>query len=117
MPGKGDPPKEHQFQQGKSGNPKGRPRGVFSLTEEMRRWLNRTDEESGRKNGEIFIENAMIAASEGNGEWIKQVMNRLEGPVPSESKIDVTSAGKPLGVAMLTGLSDDDLKRIASGGE
>lgn len=78
------------------------------MTEEMRRWLNRTDEESGRKNGEIFIENVMIAASEGNAALANHVFDRLEGPVRKTSEIDVTSAGKPLGE-----MSADEIERKA----
>jgi len=116
------PKEDTQFKKGKSGNPAGRPPGVFSLTEEMKKYLTEEERDddgkpTGRTNARAFIELVVEKAAEGNPEALKQVINRLEGPVPSESKIDVTSAGKPLGVAMLTGLSDDDLKRIASGGE
>lgn len=116
--------KEHltPWKPGQSGNPRGRPKGVFSLTEEMKKYLaeKELDEDgkpTGRTNARAFIELVVEKAADGNPEALKQVINRLEGPVPTESKVDVTSAGKALGVAGLIGLSVEQLERIANGSE
>lgn len=101
------PKEDTQFKKGKSGNPKGRPKGL-SLTEEISKYLaeKELDEDgkpTGRTNARAFIELVVEKAAEGNPEALKQVINRLDGPVPQ--------------VINVSNLSTDQLIAILGAGE
>jgi hypothetical protein len=70
--GYGKPPREHQFAPGKSGNPRGRPRGAkglkAELTEEMNEWVTITSDGKQRRvrKRRIIIKALAAKAAKGN---------------------------------------------------
>jgi hypothetical protein len=64
--GHGKPPREHQFKQGKSGNPRGRPKGAKSETTILQGLLNRKIEirEAGRDRKITVLEAILLRFAE-----------------------------------------------------
>lgn len=88
---KGQPPKEHQFKKGQSGNPRGRPK-VPDISEALAMILN---EEEG---GEIALERVLKAlrarAMKGDVAAIRELFDRAYGK--AKQSIDHTSGGEKI---------------------
>lgn len=83
-----------RFKAGESGNPGGRPKGSVNITRHIREALERADEKRSRELADRLIQ----LASEGNAAAIKQVMDRIDGPV----KEQVEHSGS------IDGITDDE---------
>ena len=77
MPGHCDPPKEHRFKPGQSGNPVGRPKGSVSFVRLIREELERDGEDAARE----LIRTAIDKAKEGSWRHLKELIDRVDGPV------------------------------------
>ncbi len=95
--GRGKPPKEHRFQPGKSGNPAGKPVGAVSIMAAVRKHLNENPEQL-HELAKSLVENA----KQGNAVALRQILDRLDGPVPTV-------------IDNLSTLTDDELRAIAEG--
>lgn len=102
--GPGNPPKHSRWKKGQSGNPKGRPPGVC-ITSAFRRAL-----ENG-STVDDFAADLLARAREGNSQAIKQIMDRIDGPV--ETKVDVTSGGEKL--KYYVGISPEEFSELSEG--
>jgi hypothetical protein len=95
-----------RFLPGNPGNTTGgRPKGSVSITRLMREAL----EESGEKEAKRLAKAILRNAAKGNSTAIKEVLDRIDGPV--KQQLDVTSNGQTMGVGMFVHLSDDELQR------
>ncbi len=94
--GKGKPPKEHQFQPGKSGNPKGRPKGSKNVQHVLSKILGEkiTVTDAGKKMVVDKLEGAMRVmvnkSFEGSPASLKLLLEVLEygngaAPEPAEN--------------------------------
>jgi len=64
---------------GESGNPAGRPKKEFSLTEGMREYISEQDPDKKKERKDILIEKTYQMAMRGDLSAIKEIWNRLEG--------------------------------------
>lgn len=81
--GPGRPPKEYQFKPGQSGNPSGRPKN--SIATLLRDILDADDQ----KNAKAFAQALLINACKGNGTAIRELLNRIDGPVAENRSPDI----------------------------
>ena len=74
----------HPFEKGKSGNPKGRPRNVSSLTVLLRKKMAQICEydKQQRPWQEMIVLATLKLAMEGNSSALREVWERLGGQVP-----------------------------------
>jgi len=74
----------HPFEKGKSGNPKGRPRNVSSLTVLLRKKIAQIceDDKEQRTWQEMIVLATLKLAMEGNSSALREVWERLGGQVP-----------------------------------
>jgi len=91
------PKEDTQFKPGQSGNPSGKPKGAVSLIGEIKRQL-KADPSILSDLAKSVIENA----KGGNPTALKQLFDRVDGPVPTV-------------IDNLSTLSDDELRAIAEG--
>ena len=84
-PGYGNPPKNHQFKPGQSGNPKGRPKGVARTMDDIvARALGRAVSRVGQDGEEqvsvieAVLDNAMLAAAKGDRHARRDVFRLLQ---------------------------------------
>ena len=84
-PGYGNPPKNHQFKPGQSGNPKGRPKGVARSKDDIiARALGRSVSRVGQDGEEqvlvieAVLDNAMLAAAKGDRYARRDVLRLLQ---------------------------------------
>lgn len=88
---KPQPPVEHQFKPGQSGNPKGRPKGT-SLTARLRKALDKNDGELA----ELLIKVAIREAGKGKFSFFKEIMDRTDGKVAEKHEVlDVSVEASP----------------------
>ena len=64
----------------------GRPPGSFSLTRLIREALEANDEKQAKQLAAAMI----LQAAKGNGTAIKEIMNRIDGPVPIVTENETT---------------------------
>src|SRR5262249_7396608 len=80
------------FQKGKSGNPKGRPRNVSSLTVLLHEKMKQICEydKQQRTWGEMIVLSTLKRALEGNSSALREVWERVGGkvPIPEEQVSD-----------------------------
>jgi len=88
--------------EGQSGNPNGRPRKEFSLTEAMREFIAEDDPDRKKARKDILVEKTYQMAQRGDISAIKEIWNRLEG-LPAGSAPNVNVA-----VVNQTPLTDED---------
>src|SRR3990167_7500733 len=82
----------------------GRPLGSFSLTEMLRREIQKVPEGQKLSYAEAFLRKMLSKAiNEGDHASQRLIMNYLEG-LPKQP-IDITSGGKP--IPLLKGITDD----------
>lgn len=76
--------------EGQSGNPNGRPRKEFSLTEGLREYIAEQDPDRKKERRDALIEKTYQMALRGDLGAIKEIWNRLEGmPKGSETNVAV----------------------------
>lgn len=81
-----DPSPDTRFRKGGPPGP-GRPKGTLSLTEGLRKALGGDKllgkkAPGGRSVAEWLIESMIRAAIDGRGGYMKEIMDRVEGPIP-----------------------------------
>jgi hypothetical protein len=85
-PIKGEQLTPFQWQKGQSGNPKGRPRKIHSLTNLLRDELAAIDPKSGLTYEQLLakaiVRGGIAAAARGNDALAKVILERTEGKVP-----------------------------------
>jgi hypothetical protein len=95
--GYGQPPKQHQFKPGQSGNPKGRPKGAKNEATILHNIFNRLIEmrEGGRVRKVSVLEGMLLRFAEdalkGNPKSAAFLLNRYrltEGPSPATEDLD-----------------------------
>ena len=104
MPRK-DPPKEHRFKKGQSGNPGGRPRGSVNLSARIRKVLE--TKKKGKQLADTLAE-VLIKETLRNpakmGAFLRDFMERDEGKV--SDRLEVTARPADL-IELLTQLEDE----------
>ncbi len=74
------------WKKGESGNPNGRPRGSVNLTNYIKRKLKEVCDQPGADGklwAELFSASLIANAMKGNGSAIKEIMARVDGPIPT----------------------------------
>ena len=89
------------FKEGVSGNPKGKPKGSFSLIAILRSELQKCPEGEDKKTFADMLIKRMLksAISEGNDQQIKNILQYIDG-MPKQS-MDHTTNGKDLTVTIV----------------
>ena len=101
--------KPTQFKKGKSGNPKGKPKGTRSLKTLLQEALVKIGEGNAEPYDILLIKRVMkMAIADGNEQMIKLIWNYLEG-LPKEF-MDVTSGGKTIGSVLSSIESQNELR-------
>ncbi len=78
MTGKGEPPEEHQFKPGESGNPKGRPKGSLNLKTILKKLLAEQDVD-GQWANPIAKKLLQKAFNDDDYRAIVEIIDRIEG--------------------------------------
>lgn len=81
-----NPPVEHQFKKGQSGNPKGRPKGP-SLVGALRKVLT---DAGGEAALEDLAKTWFAHAKKGNPVLFKELLERLDGKVAQKTETELT---------------------------
>ena len=88
------------FEKGKSGNPKGRPRNISSLTVLLREKMAQICEYDKQQRSwqEMIVLATLKLAMEGNSSALREVWERLGGnaPIPEEARITVRYVESPI---------------------
>jgi len=79
---------QYKWKEGESGNPLGRPKKEFSLTEGMREFLREKDPEKKLERKDILIQKTFSMAQRGDISAIKLLWNYLEG-MPQGAGINI----------------------------
>lgn len=82
--GPGNPPKDYRWKPGQSGNPGGRPKGR-SITARLRALLEQ--EHGGKQLADLVAERFLKDVLQGKLGHLKEMLDRLEGPVPSKTEV------------------------------
>ena len=90
------PPVETRWKPGQSGNPKGRPKKEKLLEPLIRELLEskRRGDKEGRQWKMIVAEELLRQFTKGNPAAIKEVLNRIDGPVKQSVEIDAEVEAK-----------------------
>lgn len=101
--------KDTRFKPGVSGNPKGRPKGSYSIVEGLRAKLDEVPQGQKKTYRDLFVEKLMIKAlKEGNSVILKDVIDRVDGK--AIQRIDHTTDGESFNVPKE--IEDDIAKRL-----
>jgi len=112
-----NPNPKHRFVKGESGNPAGRPKGVFNFTPELRSQLNEVDpnDRFGRTYGQVIVAKAIQMAKKGHIRAINEIADRLEGKPAQNVTLDarvVTQEERAANIlqnlTVLKSLADDE---------
>ena len=97
--GPGCPPKEHQWQPGQSGNPAGSPKARTNLYRHFERYADMTDAELAQLDLESLTQSQKAALrlvqdmaqgkKTGAGDLAKYIIDREEGRIPENLRVDV----------------------------
>lgn len=99
-----------KWKPGQSGNPAGRPKGSISLMAAIIRVLKQTDPETGKKRLDDLALTVVENAKAGNAQAIRQIFDRLDGPVQTMADIDDSNDHGGLWAAMH--LTPDEMKEL-----
>ena len=94
------PNDDTKFEKGKSGNPKGRPKGARSLSTILREMLEEPidivvdGKKERREFREVIIRKLLKKANDGDMRAIQEIFDRVEGK--AQQKIDHTSGGEAI---------------------
>ena len=96
------PKEDTQFKKGQIANPNGRPKGSFSITEKIKKELEKCPDGKDKKTYlELLVRKILKKAIvEGDQAMIKSIWNYIDG-MPKES-MDLTSGGDKLPIITLT---------------
>ena len=97
------------FSKGQCGNPKGRPKGKYSLTALMRQAMEAvTDEETGRTNGHELIERITNEAKfHGDYRFAQMLVDRMDGKLAQTTNINLEGT-------MLTTADEEQLRQVVA---
>jgi hypothetical protein len=77
-----------KWQPGQSGNPKGRPPKLISITSYLKEHLAEVDEATGKNYAELVALKLIELAIGGDLEAIREILNRVDGKVIEKHEID-----------------------------
>lgn len=102
------PNKETQFEEGKSGNPKGRPKGSRNLSSILKDMLDQDVEDEGQlvKFSDAIVKRLIQKANKGDIKAIQEIFDRTEGKAKQEIKNENFNYNS-------SELSKDDIKKIS----
>ena len=106
--GRGNPPPEHQWKPGQSGNPGGRPKKT-PLSDACREILDSPvpKDKSGRSYAQVIAEKLAKKARAGNISAAKEIADRAEGKARQAMELSGPEGG-PLDIQNMT---DEELKK------
>jgi hypothetical protein len=79
-----NPPDETKYKKGKSGNPRGRPKGSISLTSKLREALSAGNGKLADQLIKVWIAEAL----DGKWQYLQEIINRIDGPVETRLRIE-----------------------------
>ncbi len=84
------PPRGRPFEPGKSGNPKGRPRGPLCLTDSLKKELDKVcpSDKQGRTWGAVLVERFLEVAMSGSVTAMKELLDRTDGKIKERIGFD-----------------------------
>lgn len=123
-PGYGNPPKNHQFKPGQSGNPKGRPKGVARTTDDIiARALGRAVSRVGQDGEEqvsvieAVLDNAMLTAAKGDRYARRDVLRLLQRSSYVMSMAANDNDGRDDEIARLKALDENQREQLRKAGQ
>ncbi len=99
-----EPPAEHRWKPGQSGNPKGRPASCI-ITKGLVEAIEKDDGKVAKQLRKVIIDKAKA----GNKDFMNILLDRTEGKV--KERIDITTNDQPLG-GPASNLTNEELEMI-----